>query len=62
MNDSIKVWVALTPGQSLLLSSTGDSDLVAMENAENAFETTWGVLKNKGWTIQPYTLTHGHKE
>lgn len=67
MTDSIKVWVAVNsaeqPTEHISFVSGDAALLMAAEwHGVSPDVDTIKMMKDRGWMVQPYTLTHGHKE
>jgi hypothetical protein len=68
MNDSIKVYVGFSPDGEKHVSTTARNKrdckrLISFLAARVTKQPrSWEYAESIGWTIQPMTLTKGHKE
>jgi hypothetical protein len=63
MTDSIKVWVPVEADDCYHIHLTRASKEAAQMAAAYEYNLDWRFMEATGfWTIQPMTLTHGHKE
>jgi hypothetical protein len=62
MRDSIKVWVGVNPnGQVMDCMSFRSAEMCWHKLSKNS-PISAEDYESQGYTVQPYTLTHGHKE
>ena len=59
--ESEKVWMVVDQFGLFFHQTLSRSEKESPVLLPLAFMDEWGNLKKRGWSVQPFTLTHGHE-